>query len=124
MKVCTNGNSFPQKGKITYYRTNYIFLKKPSTVTTSNWAQTDVSSAKSNTPKKKTCNWSWAVNDVATRMPRYLVYAKCDNTKCNPLRCKKITYTHYVLVRDLDCQTGEKVWKWKGVPLPIFYKVI
>ncbi|KAJ7371802.1 hypothetical protein OS493_023143 [Desmophyllum pertusum] len=74
-----------------------------------------VSGAKEGTTR---CPWSWAVDEDANRIPRYLAKAVCP--KCNHY-CRAVFYTHNSLVQRCDRKTGIIYWTRMERTLQIAY---
>lgn len=69
-------------------------------------------------PGTTMCPWRWALDDNPDRVPRYLTKAVCPD--CGHY-CRAVLYYHRGLVRSCDVRTGETVWKWIQVKLPVAF---
>ena len=64
------------------------------------------------------CPWRWVHDDNPNRVPRFLTKAVCPNCKHY---CHAIRYSHRGLVQKCDVKTGEAVWQWTVVELPVAF---
>ena len=69
-------------------------------------------------PGTSKCPWSWAQDDNPDRVPRFLSKAVCPD--CGHY-CRAVRYHHRGLVQKCDVTTGQAVWKWIMVELPVAY---
>ena len=69
-------------------------------------------------PGNSKCPWSWAQDDNPNRVPRFLTKAVCPNCKHF---CRAVRYSHRGLEQKCDVRTGEVVWKWAVVELPVAF---
>ncbi|KAJ7371812.1 hypothetical protein OS493_023153 [Desmophyllum pertusum] len=69
-------------------------------------------------PGTSKCPWSWAQDDNPDRVPRFLTKAVCPDCKHF---CRAVLYYHRGLVQRCDVRTGETVWKWTSVELPVAF---
>ena len=101
-------------------RQSFLFVEKPSAS-----LQTSLGTPRRvnrdvlvKLPGTTTCPWSWAQDDNPDRVPRYLTRAVCSS--CGHF-CRAVLYSHRGLVQSCDVRTGEKVWKWTVVELPVAF---
>ncbi len=69
-------------------------------------------------PGTTMCPWRWTLDDSPDRVPRFLTKAVCPH--CGHY-CRAVLYHHKGLVQSCDVRTGEKVWKWIQVKLPVAF---
>ena len=69
-------------------------------------------------PGTSHCPWSWAQDDNPDRVPRFLTKAVCPD--CAHY-CRSVLYYHRGLVQRCDVRTGQTVWKWTLVELPVAF---
>ena len=69
-------------------------------------------------PGTTTCPWRWAWDDNPDRVPRFLSQAVCPGCRHY---CHVVSYHHRGLVQSCDNTTGETVWKWIQVKLPVAF---
>lgn len=69
-------------------------------------------------PGTSRCPWSWAQDDNPDRVPRFLTKAVCPD--CAHF-CRSVSYHHRGLVQRCDVKTGQTVWKWTQVELPVAF---
>lgn len=101
-------------------RRNFLFVEKPSASLKSSLeiplrVSRDVTASMPGTSK---CPWSWAQDDNPDRVPRFLSQAVCPD--CGHY-CRAVVYQHRGLVQGCDARTGQTVWKWTMVELPVAY---
>ena len=101
-------------------RRNFMFVEKPSAS-----PQPSVGIPRRSTREVtlqlqgySKCPWSWAQDDNPNRFPRFLTKAVCPNCKHF---CRAVRYSHRGLVQKCDVRTGEVVWKWAVVELPVAF---
>ena len=114
---CPEVHLKPQKA-LKRLRRNFLFVEKPSTFQQSSLGiprrvGRDVTKQIPGTSK---CPWSWAQDDDPDRVPRFLTKAICPD--CGHY-CRPVLYYHRSLMRRCDVRTGEIVWKWTSVELPV-----
>ena len=100
-------------------RQDFLFVEKPSTLSDSLPSlprrSRRVTVQMSGT---STCPWSWAQDDNPNRVPRFLTKAVCPD--CGHY-CRSVRYCHRVLMQKCDVKTGQIVWKWTSVKLPVAF---
>ena len=102
-------------------RRNFMFVEKPSVSLQSSLGiqlrrvSRDVTAQ---TPGTTTCPWSWAQDDNPDRVPRFLTKAVCPDCKHY---CRPVLFYHRGLVQRCHVSTGEPVWKWTMVELPVAF---
>ena len=101
-------------------RRNFVFVEKPSVSLKSSLGiprriGRDVISQM---PGTSYCPWSWAQDDNPNRVPRFLSKAVCPD--CAHY-CRSVLYYHRGLVQRCDFRTGQTVWKWTLVELPVAF---
>lgn len=101
-------------------RRNFMFVEKPLASLKSSpeiplRVSRDVSSKMPGTSK---CPWSWGQDDNPDRVPRFLTKAVCPD--CGHY-CRAVMYYHRGLVQRCDVRTGQTVWKWTLVELPVAF---
>ena len=69
-------------------------------------------------PGTTKCPWTWEHDDNPNRVPRFLTKAVCPD--CVHY-CRAVLYNHRGLVQKCDVRTGETVWKWNSVELPVAF---
>ena len=69
-------------------------------------------------PGTSKCPWSWVQDDTPDRVPRFLTKAVCPG--CGHF-CRAVLYYHRRLVQRCDVRTGETVWNWILVGLPVAF---
>ena len=109
----------PQK-TLKHLRHHFMFVEKPSTLLQSSLGITrrvsrDVTVKIPGTSK---CPWTWAQDDNPDRVPRFMTKAVCPD--CVHY-CRAVLYSHRGLVQKCDVRTGETVWKWSSVELPVAF---
>ena len=116
---CPNVRQKPQK-KLKYLRRNFLFVEKPFAASQSakgilRRVSRDVTTQM---PGTSMCPWSWAQDDNPDRVPRFLTKAVCPD--CAHY-CRSVLYYHRGLVQRCDVRTGQTVWKWSLVELPVAF---
>ena len=101
-------------------RRNFLFVERPSVSLQSSLGiprrvGRDVISQM---PGTSHCPWSWAQDDNPDRVPRFLTKAVCPD--CAHY-CRSVLYYHRGLVQRCDVRTGQTVWKWTLVELPVAF---
>lgn len=109
----------PQK-TLKHLRHHFIFVETPSTLPQSSLGITRRISrgVTVKIPGTTKCPWNWAQDDNPDRVPRFLTKAVCPN--CVHY-CRAVLYNHRGLVQKCDVRTGETVWKWSTVELPVAF---
>jgi len=69
-------------------------------------------------PGTSYCPWKWAQDDNPERVPRFLTKAVCPD--CAHY-CRSVLYYHRGLVQRCDVRTGQTVWKWTLVEIPVAF---
>ncbi len=116
---CPNVHLKPSK-ILKRLRQSFLFVEKPpaslqSSLGIPKRVSRDVTVKLPGTTK---CPWSWAQDDNPDRVPRFLTKAVCNN--CGHF-CRAVLYYHRGSVQRCDVRTGEKVWKWTVVELPVAF---
>ena len=116
---CPDVHQKPQK-TLKRLRRNFFFVEKPSgslqpSVGIPRRVSRDVTVKLPGTSK---CPWSWAQDDTPDRVPRFLTKAVCPN--CGHY-CRSVLYYHRGLVQRCDFRTGQTVWKWTLIELPVAF---
>ncbi|KAL9971743.1 hypothetical protein ACROYT_G017947 [Oculina patagonica] len=116
---CPEVHQTPHK-TLKLLRRNFMFVEKPFASLKSSLeiplrVSRDVSSKM---PGTSNCPWTWGQDDNPDRVPRYLTKAVCPSCKHY---CRAVLYYHRGLVQRCDDRTGEKVWKWTVVELPVAF---
>ncbi|KAL9971748.1 hypothetical protein ACROYT_G017952 [Oculina patagonica] len=116
---CPDVNLKPRK-TLTRLRQSFLFVEKPSvSLQSSLGIPKRVSrNVKVEMPGTTMCPWTWSHDDNPDRVPRYLTKAVCPS--CGHY-CRAVFYYHRGLVQRCDVRTGEKVWKWTVVELPVAF---
>ena len=101
-------------------RRNFLFVEKPSASLKSSLGiprrvSRDVTAQM---PGTSLCPWNWAQDDNPDRVPRFLTKAVCPD--CGHY-CRSVLYYHRGLVQRCDVSTGQTVWKWTVVELPVAF---
>ena len=101
-------------------RRNFLFVEKPSASLKSSLGiprrvGRDVTRQM---PGSSMCPWSWAQDDNPDRVPRFLTKAVCPDCRHY---CRSVPYHHRGLVQRCDVNTGQTVWKWTLVELPVAF---
>ena len=114
---CPNVSLPPQK-KLKRLRRNFIFVEKPSVSLQSSLGipRRTTRDVTAQLPGTSKCPWSWAQDDSPNRVPRFLTKAVCPSCKHY---CREVQYSHRGLVQKCDVRTGETVWKWTVIELPV-----
>lgn len=116
---CPEVHLKPQK-TLKRLRRNFLFVEKPSAFQQASLGiprrvGRDVTKQIPGTSK---CPWSWAQDNDPDRVPRLLTKAICPN--CGHY-CRPVLYYHRSLMQRCDVRTGEIVWKWTSVELPVAF---
>ncbi|KAL9971758.1 hypothetical protein ACROYT_G017964 [Oculina patagonica] len=114
---CPGVNLTPHK-TLKRLRQSFMFVEKQSSLGISKRVSRDVSA---DIIGDSTCPWTWGVDDNPDRVPRYLSKAKCPGWPRCKHYCKAVSYSHKGLVQKCDARTGEKVWEWTVVELPVAF---
>ncbi|RMX46970.1 hypothetical protein pdam_00011916 [Pocillopora damicornis] len=69
-------------------------------------------------PHSYECPFKWDRDDDPARLPRFMTKAVCRDCKHY---CLPVHYSQKGLVRKCDVTTGEVVWKWITVELPVAF---
>ena len=96
-------------------RRNFLFVSLQSSLGIPRRVGRDVMSQM---PGTSHCPWSWAQDDNPDRVPRFLTKAVCPD--CAHY-CRSVLYYHRGLVQRCDVRTGQTVWKWTLVELPVAF---
>ena len=118
--TCPEFRQRPQK-TLMRLRRHFLFVEKPFTSLQSpatanpRRVSRDVTVQ---TPGTSKCPWSWAQDDSPDRVPRFLSKAVCPDC---PHYCRSVLYYHRGLVQRCDISTGQTVWKWTLVELPVAF---
>lgn len=109
----------PQK-TLKHLRHHFMFVEKPSTVLQSSLEITRRVSRDVDVkiPGTSKCPWTWAQDDNPDRVPRFMTKAVCLD--CVHY-CRAVNYNYGGLVQKCDGRTGETVWKWISVELPVAF---
>lgn len=109
----------PQK-TLKRLRHHFLFVEKPSTLLQSSLgiARRVSRHVTVKIPGTTKCPWTWAQDDNPDRVPRFLAKAVCPD--CGHY-CRAVLYNHRGLVQRCDVRTGETVWKWVEVKLPVAF---
>lgn len=100
-------------------RQDFLFVEKPSALSDSLPSLPRRSRrVTAQMPGTSTCPWRWAQDDNPNRVPRFLTKAVCPN--CGHY-CRSVLYSHRTLVQKCDVKTGQLVWKWTFVKLPVAF---
>ena len=101
-------------------RRNFMFVEKPlsSPQPSIRITRRRIRDVNGRLPGTSKCPWSWALDDNPNRYPRFLTKAVCPNCKHF---CRAVRYSHRDLVQKCDVRTGEVVWKWTVVELPVAF---
>ncbi len=113
---CPNIRQKPHK-TLRRLRRNFLFVEKPS-VSSLGIRRRVSRDASTQIPGTYKCPWTWGQDDNPDRVPRFLTKAVCPS--CGHY-CRAVLYYHKGLVQKCDVRTGEKVWKWTLVELPVAF---
>ena len=99
---------------------NFMFVEKPSASPRSSVVIPGrrTREVTEQLPGNSKCPWSWAQDDNPNRVPRFLTKAVCPNCKHF---CRAVRYSHRGLEQKCDVRTGEVVWKWAEIELPVAF---
>ena len=99
-------------------RRNFLFVEKSNPTLDTSLEISKRVSRDVKVPGTTRCPWRWALDDNPDRVPRFLTKAVCPN--CGHY-CREVLYHHRGLVQRCDVTTGERVWKWIQVNLPVAF---
>lgn len=116
---CPDVNLKPRK-TLKRLRQSFLFVEKPSASLQSSLGipQRVSRDVPEKVPGSKMCPWTWAHDDNPDRVPRYLTKAVCPS--CGHY-CRAVLYDYRGLVPRCDVRTGETVWKWIAVEIPVAF---
>ena len=103
--------------KLGFLRRDFMFVEKPSSLLTTLEIPKRVSRDVT-IPGNTNCPWRWTLDDNPDRVPRFLTKAVCSF--CGRY-CRAVLFHHRGLVQKCDVKTGETVWKWVQVKLPVAF---
>ena len=110
---CQNVRQKPHR-TLRRLRRNFLFVEKSSGAESPGRA----GRASRQIPGTFKCPWRWAQDDNSDRVPRFLTKDVCPDCKHY---CRAVLYSHRGLVQKCDVKTGEIVWKWILIELPVAF---
>lgn len=119
VSTCQKVSLAPQK-TLKHLRRHFMFVSKPSINPrpAPRFSRHTTRDVTVKLPGTSRCPWSWGHDDNPNRMPRFLTKAVCPN--CTHY-CREVRYSHKGLVPGCDVRTGERVWRWTVVELPMAF---
>lgn len=114
---CPNSHQNARK-KLAFLRRDFLFVEKPSSSLQTTLEIPRRVSRDVTMPGTSKCPWRWALDDNPNRVPRFLTKAVCSF--CEHY-CRPVLFHHRGLVQRCDVKTGEIVWKWVQVKLPVAF---
>lgn len=114
---CSNVHQSARK-KLAFLRHDFMFVENPSSSRQTTLEIPRRVSRDVTMPGTTKCPWKWALDDNPNRVPRFLTKAVCSF--CGHY-CRAVLFHHRGLVQRCDVKTGETVWKWVQVKLPVAF---
>ena len=118
--TCPQFRQKPQK-TLKRLRKHFLFVEKPSVTGLQSPTMSPRRVSRDvtmQTPGTTLCPWSWGQDDNPERVPRFISKAVCSD--CAHY-CRSVLYYHRGLVQRCDVSTGQTVWKWTLVELPVAF---
>ena len=97
--------------KLHHLRNNFLFVENVDSSEESGQTSRQI-------PHSYECPFKWDRDDDPARLPRFMTKAVCRDCKHY---CLPVHYSQKGLVRKCDVRTGEVVWKWITVELPVAF---
>lgn len=114
---CPNFNKKARR-TLKILRHNFLFVEKSSSSLGTSLVIPKRETRDVKVPGTTRCPWRWAFDDNPDRVPRFLTKAVCPDCRHY---CRTVSYHHRGLVKRCDVTTGERVWNWIQVKLPVAF---